>query len=170
MASLLLKNVPQYECLLEHSKRFPDLDPSAVEAFLHLLRTGTDVDEAFGRFLKRHDISPGRFTVLMLLTRHPPQPVNPGELADCAGVTPATMTGLIDTLERDGFVRRQPDASDRRMMLVALTAKGRSFLKKIVPQYYRRVSALMAHTSVANRKTLVNLMARIQRGVPAVRP
>ena len=34
---LLLKEVPQYECLLERAKRYPELDPSAMEAFLHLV-------------------------------------------------------------------------------------------------------------------------------------
>ncbi len=42
-----------------------------------------------------------------------------------AGVTRATMTGLIDTLERDGLVMREPDPVDRRMMFVQLT-RGRA--------------------------------------------
>ena len=42
---LLLKDLPRYECLLDSAKEFPDLDPSAAEAYLHLLRAG---DDAFG--------------------------------------------------------------------------------------------------------------------------
>jgi DNA-binding MarR family transcriptional regulator len=168
MAMVMLKDVPQYECLLERSKRFPDLDPSAVEAFLHLLRTSTDVYEAFSRLMERNNISPGRFTVLMLLFRNTDKPANPADLADRSGVTRATMTGLVDTLERDGLVKREPDPTDRRMMLVGLTAKGREFIEKILPDYYRRVSALMAHTTQTDRKTLVALMAKVQQGIPAV--
>ena len=48
---LLLKEVPQYECLLERSKRYPELDPSAMEAFLHLLRTSTEVIDGLGDLL-----------------------------------------------------------------------------------------------------------------------
>ena len=44
MPLLLLKDLPRYECLLEAAREFPDLDPSATEVFLNLLRTG---DEAF---------------------------------------------------------------------------------------------------------------------------
>ena len=40
MPLLLLKDLPRYECLLESAKDFPDLDPSAAEAYLHLLRAG----------------------------------------------------------------------------------------------------------------------------------
>ena len=168
MAMLMLKDVPQYECLLEGAKHFPDLEPSAVGAFLHLLRTSTDVYEAFSRFLEKHAISPGRFIVLTLLLRDAEKPMNPADLAECSGVARATMTGLIDTLERDGLVKREPDPSDRRMMLVGLTARGRTFIEGIMPDYFRRVSALMAGTTAADRKTIVNLMAKIQQGVPAV--
>ena len=63
----MLKDLPRYECLLEAAKQFPDLDPSATEVYLHLLRTS---DEAFGALathLNRAGLSQGRFTVLMLL-------------------------------------------------------------------------------------------------------
>ena len=69
MPRLLLKDLPRYECLIEASKEFPDLDPSAVEAFLHLLLTGDDVFAVSERNLSEHGISHGRFGVLMLLWR-----------------------------------------------------------------------------------------------------
>ena len=71
MTMLLLKEVPKYECLLESSKRYPELDPSAMEAFLHLMRTNTELTEAFGALHASHNISHGRFIVLMLLNRDP---------------------------------------------------------------------------------------------------
>ena len=78
------------------------------------------------------------------------------------------MTGLIDTLERDGFVRRENVPDDRRMMLVRLTAKGRRFLERILPEYFRRVAAVMGRLSVAERKTLVSLLAKIEQAVPEI--
>ncbi|MBI3884224.1 MAG: MarR family transcriptional regulator [Opitutae bacterium] len=176
MPHLLLKDLPRYECLLEAAKEFPELDPSAAEAFLHLLRTG---DEAFGvidRNFSRHGISQGRFSVLMLLWRcanpdHPlggagaadcPAPSTPAELAEAAGVTRATMTGLIDTLERDGFVKRLPDPDDRRMMSVRLTARGGKFLQQFLPGHFKAVGAIMRPLSESERKTLVRLLGKIQ--------
>src|SRR5262245_17418755 len=120
MPLLLLKDLPRYECLLEGAKEFPELDPSACEAFLHLLRTSDEVFAVAERNLARHNISQGRFGVLMLLWSPAHRrngvgrsadsgecrggPRTPAELAEAAGVTRATMTGLIDTLERDGLV------------------------------------------------------------------
>lgn len=169
MSMMLLKDLPQYECLLAQSRRYPELEPSAVEAFLHLLRGSTDVFEALSHyFAGKYDISQGRFIVLMLLNRDPGKPFNPAELAERAGVARATMTGLIDTLERDDFVTREVAHEDRRMMLVRLTTKGRNFLDRMLPDYYRRIAALMGGLTEEERKTLVLLMGKVQQGVPAV--
>src|SRR5882724_4786419 len=98
MPFLLLKDLPRYECLLEASKAFPDLDPSATEVFLHLLRAGDSAFRTVEVHLAEHNISQGRFTVLLLLldkADNCPRPSTPAELADMAGVTRATMTGLV---------------------------------------------------------------------------
>jgi DNA-binding MarR family transcriptional regulator len=167
---LMLKDLPKYECLLEGAKRYPDLDPTSCESFLTLMRVASDVLEAFGQFLASYQLSQGRFTVLMLLNRNPEQPANPADLAERSGVTRATMTGLIDGLERDGFVKREPDLNDRRMMVVRLTEKARGFLDTMLPDYFRRISALMGHLQPQERKTLVHLLWRMHAGVASVWP
>lgn len=177
MPRLLLKDLPRYECLLEAAKEFPDLDPSAAEAFLHLLHTGDEVFGVSERSLSERNISHGRFGVLMLLWRsQQPKvaallgadscsggPRTPAELADAAGVTRATMTGLIDTLERDGFVKREPDPDDRRMMSVNLTSRGEKFLQDFLPGHFRSIASLMSPLSETERKTLVQLLGKIQQ-------
>jgi len=167
MPRLLLKNIPRYECLLEASKKCPELDPSACEAFLHLLRTG---DEAFlytEENLTRHGISHGRFGVLMLLWGNCQNPsanthgMTPAELADDSNVARATMTGLIDTLVRDGFVKRTADTDDRRMMRVALTGKAQKFLERLMPGHFQRMAAIMDPLNQTERKTLVSLLNKV---------
>ena len=164
MPLLMLKNLPRYDCLLEASREFPDLDPSSCEAYLHLLRAG---DEAFrfGEvFFAKHQLSRGRFTVLILLldkTKNEPLSRTPAELADLAAVTRATMTGLVDTLERDGLVKREPDKLDRRMMLVTLTTKGIDLLRRLLPEHFRRTAALMGPLTEDERKTLVILLNKV---------
>jgi DNA-binding MarR family transcriptional regulator len=175
MPLLLLKDLPRYECLLESAKEFPDLDPSACEAFLNLLRTTDEVFQVAERNLTNHSISQGRFGVLMLLwgsnqrrvegadvaNCNPTGPRTPAELAEAAGVTRATMTGLIDTLERDGLVRREPDPDDRRMMSVRLTPKAQVFLKELLPKHFQIMASLMEPLSETERKMLVRLLNKI---------
>jgi DNA-binding MarR family transcriptional regulator len=177
MPFLMIKNLPRYECLLAAANEFPDLDPWACAVYLHLLRAGDEVFEVAEQNLNRHAISPGRFGVLMLLWggAHardpeggnaddlclPPGPRSPAELADAAGVTRATMTGLVDTLERDGLVRRVPDKEDRRMMSVVLTPKARQFLSDMLPGHFQLMAALTSTLSEPERQTLVALLNKI---------
>ncbi|MDI1249558.1 MAG: MarR family transcriptional regulator [Lacunisphaera sp.] len=184
MPFLLLKDLPRYECLLEAANDFPELDPSAAEAYLHLLHTGDEVFGVSDRSLAGHNISHGRFGVLMLLWRGvqpraakllgadacTPGPRTPAELADACKVTRATMTGLIDTLERDGYVKREPDPVDRRMMSVLLTPKGVEFLTEFLPGHFKVISALMSPLSEAERKTLVHLLGKIQQQASRLHP
>ncbi len=89
----MLKDLPRFECVLECSKRFPDLNPEAASLFMQMLRTADELYEVKADFLRQHNISNGRFTVLMLLSaagsmdghaeENPPK--SPADLAEMAG-------------------------------------------------------------------------------------
>jgi DNA-binding MarR family transcriptional regulator len=78
------------------------------------------------------------------------------------------MTGLVDTLERDGLVKREPSPDDRRMLLVRLTVSGRTYLDKILPDYFRRVTLVMNQLTVDERKVLVSLLGKVQQSLSAI--
>jgi DNA-binding MarR family transcriptional regulator len=164
----MLKDLPRYECLLKAAEAFPDLDPSATEVFLHLLRAGDEAFRLVEVHLAQHDISQGRFGVLMALWGNcqraecaAQRALSPAELADRTGVTRATITGLIDTLERDGLVTRTPHQEDRRMLSVELTSRASALLAGILPDHFRRMAWLMSPLSQAERKTLVGLLHKV---------
>jgi DNA-binding MarR family transcriptional regulator len=164
MPLLLLKDLPRYECLLEAAKQFPNLDPSACEVFLNLLRTGDEAFRVTDEHFQDNGLSQGRFTVLMLLFDKAcgqSHSCTPAELAERAGVTRATMTGLIDTLERDAMVVRKPSASDRRMLSVELTPRALDFLAELLPEHFRRINDLMSPLTDSERRTLVRLLGKI---------
>jgi len=46
------------------------------------------------------------------------------ELANSVGIDGSTLTGILDRMERAGFVERRDDPQDRRSLLVFLTAKA----------------------------------------------
>lgn len=64
----------------------------------------------------RLDLKDVDLDCLDLVARH--GPLSPSALARCAGLHPATMTGILDRLERGGWVARERDPSDRRAVLV----------------------------------------------------
>jgi DNA-binding MarR family transcriptional regulator len=62
-------------------------------------------------------------------------PVKMRELSDAVGVTPRTITGLVDALEADGWVERRPDPGDRRATIVVLTPAAGSAFDRLLQAY-----------------------------------
>jgi DNA-binding MarR family transcriptional regulator len=64
------------------------------------------------------------------------------ELSDKMNLDTSTMTRVIDKLVRDELIKREKDESDRRMVLVTLTEKGREEASKVyasVNEYYKKI-------------------------------
>ncbi len=160
MPLLMLREVPRYECIRAAAQEYREVDVSATEACLHLLRTGDAVFRVLNGHLHEHGISQGRFTVMMLLWRAEEEPT-PAELADQAMVTRATMTGLLDTMERDGWIRRRPCTDDRRMVRVSLTQTGQRQLQKMLPEHFRRMAELLVPLKPSERKSLLTLLRKV---------
>jgi DNA-binding MarR family transcriptional regulator len=68
------------------------------------------------------NLTPPQFQTLRLLWERDRQPFK--DLATSLGCTRPTMTGIVDTLEKNGLVTRQPNPNDRRSLLVTLTERG----------------------------------------------
>lgn len=75
------------------------------------------------RLVEKHGVSPIGYFLLRSLTGEDGQ--RAGEMARRLMITPATVTSVVDTLERNGHVRRRRDARDRRVVRLHITAAGR---------------------------------------------
>jgi DNA-binding MarR family transcriptional regulator len=64
----------------------------------------------------RLGLSPADLETLDLLGAH--GPLTAGRLAELTGLTTGAITGVVDRLEREGLVRRERDAEDRRRVIV----------------------------------------------------
>ena len=104
-------------------------------AALHLLRRLRTEDDALG-------VSPPRLSALSVVVLA--GPIGIGALATAEGVAAPTMTRLIDGLERDGLVRRRPDPTDARGVLVEATAAGKRILTKGRQQRVRTLAEGLA--------------------------
>jgi DNA-binding MarR family transcriptional regulator len=82
------------------------------------------------------------------------RPMRSGDLAQRCAMTAPALTELVDSLSRDGFVRRLEDSNDRRVVLVELTAEGRRELDKHRDVMKRAVAGLLASIPADKRARL----------------
>jgi DNA-binding MarR family transcriptional regulator len=90
-------------------------------AAIHVLRRAAEEDRAAG-------ISRARLSALSVVVFR--GPLTLGELAAAEGVRSATMSGIVNGLERDGLVRRRPHGGDRRAVQIEAGAAGRRLLER----------------------------------------
>ncbi len=95
-----------------------------AEAFSALRLAAKKIHRAMERYADERGLSEGRLQIIMRLASQPDHRLALGELAEMLEVAPRTITGLIDNLERDGWVARVHDAADRRSIQAQLTKKG----------------------------------------------
>ncbi|WP_027722463.1 MarR family winged helix-turn-helix transcriptional regulator [Maridesulfovibrio zosterae] len=152
---------PTDEEFQEMDNRYEEMNPSSVKATVTLLKAGSDLLTGFEQLLKRYGLSQGRFLILIVMNRKPDIKTTPSILARQVGVTKATMTGLIDGLEKSGLIKRYHHAQDRRKQDLLLTKAGKDLLAKVLPDYWSRIRDLMEDLSESEEMLLVNLLAKI---------
>jgi DNA-binding MarR family transcriptional regulator len=162
MNKLLLNNVPDRKCLMEASERFPEMDPVTTEVYLHFLKVSMDVVSEISEYLGEYGISSGRMSILMQLMKEPGKATPPGELADLCGVTPATISGLVDGLIKAELVERVVDPDDRRVQPVRLTESGLKHMEKLLPGYFTLIKRLFGVLDGEERDSLLEILKKLE--------
>jgi DNA-binding MarR family transcriptional regulator len=111
---------------------------AGTEALAAVRILGKKLHLTMERWAERFGLSEGRFQILVRLKHQPDGRFTMGELAEMLDVSPRTVTGLVDNLERDGLVKRVDDPADRRSVYAELTDRGRE-----------RIETLWRETTVA---------------------
>ncbi|WP_338878954.1 MarR family transcriptional regulator [Achromobacter veterisilvae] len=144
--------------------------PSAggIGLCFQLLSLAAAIDRDCAARLAPHGLSEGKFVLLFLLHEQA-DGMAPHELAEGAGVTRATVTGLLDGLERDGFLSRKAGKEDRRKVKVKLTAKGRAMAARLLKEHTDWIGSLFADLGPRDAASLRGLLARIWSGTDAGR-
>lgn len=125
---------------------------------IHLLRTVRKTDEATR-------LSPARLSALSVVVFV--GPVTMTQLARAEGVTPPTMTRLVQALEADGLVARAGDRSDGRVVLLRATPAGRRLMAAARAQRVATLAELLTHLDVA---TLTTVSRAVDALEPVMRP
>ena len=104
-------------------------------------------------------------TLHKLMIRETPGHASPGELAQELGVSNAGITGRLDGLEKQGWVRRMPGAADRRRVEVEVTRSGAAVWRRAMALRGSAEDELAAALSRRELVTLNRLLKKLTLSV-----
>jgi len=143
----------------------PMPDPFPVPMGLRLNQTARAVGRAFDEALAEQG---GSLPVwLILLNLKIRKPGTQRELADAVGITEATLTHHLNSMDTAGLITRTRDAANRRVQVVALTEAGEAAflrLRDAAIAFDTRLNAGFTDSDVA---TLTALLGRLTANVGA---
>jgi len=143
--------------------------PATPPIGLNLARTARVVGKAFDRALAEAGGSAATWQVLLLVRSG--QWGQQSEMAAAMGVTSATLTHHLNSLERQGLVRRWREDSNRRVQRAELTEDGVARFDRMREVAMRHDARLRAVLSEDELAALAGLLDRLRTAVePAVEP
>jgi len=136
-----------------------------IEAISALRLAAKKLHMTMERYADEHGLSEGRIHIVMRLAGQPDHRLPLGDLAEMLEVAPRTITGLIDNLERDGWVRRLHDEADRRSIQAQLTERGLEQVQAILRDVRERQTETTRGLSTEDLVQLRHLCLRLVQNI-----
>ena len=141
----------------------PDLDVSPMGVIGRLNEASSLIArDRLAPVFARFGLQSGEFDVLATLRRSgAPYALTPTELYEATMVTSGAMTARLDRLEKAGLTQRAPHPSDRRGVVVQLTAKGRELIDAALAAHVANEHEILAGLTREDREMLAELLEKL---------
>jgi len=137
---------------------------ASLRLWLRLLSCTTRIEDRIRQGLREQfDTTLPRFDLMAQLERQP-QGLTMGELSKRMMVTGGNITAIVDQLEREGQVQRQPLPGDRRALRVCLTPQGRAAFARMAKVHEGWVVELLSPLSPHQQQQLSHLLGILKTG------
>jgi MarR family 2-MHQ and catechol resistance regulon transcriptional repressor len=138
-----------------------------VHLVLQVLATAQVLQKEAQRTFKPHGLTAAQFNVLHLLSGQPAG-MRASDLARALIVDPSNVTGLLKRMKQVGLLREIANPRDRRQHVVTLSAKGRAAWGAARIDYERKLAALDAALSTANREAAEKVLLQLTDGAASL--
>lgn len=161
----IMSSMPKIQMPDDFHDQTPDANVLATEAAMNTIRTADLLFDQIGRLLRPLNVSAAGGLVLGILRDR--GPISPSELGERLIVTRATVTGLVDSLERRGYVHRSANPTDRRSLIVGITPAGLAVVQELRTIVHRNEKTWLRVLSDADLRVYIEFLHRIQDSLAA---
>jgi DNA-binding MarR family transcriptional regulator len=148
----------RFDIVGEPARAKAEFDFSVVSA---LLEAGDTLNKYMSAYLNDFGLTASKFNTLQALKGEPARTVTQNELGTLLTVTGASITGVLDRLERDRLVARETHPTDRRANVVRLTDEGETLIQNAADLHAIRMQELLSVLDEAEKNQLVALLTRL---------
>jgi len=111
--------------------------------------------------LEKYNLTPKQFSLLAFLWKQ--DGLSQVELSEKCQIDRTTIGGLIDRLQKQGYVTRLPHPEDRRAFMIRLTTDGKALEKELLAIARSVTDAFTARLSPEETETLRKLLKKLRR-------
>jgi len=131
------------------------------KAMINLLYTYGWVTERSKEFFAQEDITPQQFNILRILRGSHPQPLSTLQIRERMLDKMSDTSRIVDRLVAKGFVKKGTCKSDRRLVDVIITDKGRKLLERI-DEREEEMDRITGNLTLKEASTLSDLLDKIR--------
>jgi DNA-binding MarR family transcriptional regulator len=147
----------------------PEADPMTIMLFGQVMKARNLLAQTAERDLGAGELTWAEMRLLMNLLRQErcsgEQGLLPSELSELLGISPNTVSALINNLEAAGYITRELHPRDHRKFVIRLTPSSRAVLKTKLHAHLQCVSHCFDALNSQERETLSNLLSRLNVGL-----
>ncbi len=147
-------------------KEFPGASWLSAQVFRELEVVGGLAEALIASVARRHGLSHAALNALAVIEGNG-SPMAVGEVGVRVHITSGTMTSVLDTLERLGYIERLKDRDDRRRVLVDVTPEAQAVLDRLLPEVVQTTTAVLDGFEVEELTGLLGTLARVRAAIAA---
>ena len=133
----------------------------SMAVYISLSRVINTLRRENNKLILKHNLTLGQFAVMEAL--YSKGRLSTGEVMEKILTTSGNIPVIVKNLEKDGFITREQDESDKRRFILDLTEKGRDLMDVIVPENLKFMDELISLWDDDDKEELIILMNKFRR-------
>ncbi|MEI8011572.1 MAG: MarR family transcriptional regulator [Candidatus Omnitrophota bacterium] len=151
--------------LRESSRRYGKLSSSTAETFLQFISTIDAVSTHLSHQARAKGLTRAGLNVLTVLRSSDGRGCQQHQISRLLLVSRANVTGLVNSLIKQGLVERVYDEKDRRVCIARITKKGEVLLDVFLPDYHAVIENIFSGLSLEDKTMFNRLMGKLRAAI-----
>lgn len=132
---------------------------------MYFKRIHLDIEKEIHTKLSAYNLTKSQLDILNYLDQHLDQMTCQKDLQNYLHVSNATINGLVNRLEQNGYIYRITNSEDKRMVSIHPTEKANQIKDLFLTTIYNLEQKMMAHIAPDKQEELVNLLEQMIQNI-----